>query len=181
MPADVRCGHHSYAKIDAMDLNSELRFPADPYAVFGMLTDEAFVAKKATAAKALRHEVSVHRDDDRVTIDLVRVMPPDVPDFVRRFVGETIDIKQTDVWEPAAPDGSRHGSISLEMVGLPVTCTGTMRLVASGNVTVVTIAGSIKAAVPLFGGKIEEAVHQGLTEAAKIEEQVGQQWLSGAR
>lgn len=165
-----------------MDLHSALRFDADPYAVFGMLTDEAFIAKKTIAAKAIRHEISVDRnDDDQVTIDLVRIMPPDVPDFVRRFVGETIDVRQTDVWQPAAPDGSRDGRIALEMVGLPVTCSGSMRLASTGGATVVTISGSITASVPLFGGKIEEAVHQGLTEAAKIEEQVGQAWLAGER
>ncbi|NEE02456.1 DUF2505 domain-containing protein [Phytoactinopolyspora halotolerans] len=164
-----------------MELHSELRFDADPYAVFGMLTDEAYIAKKTVAAKALRHQVSVSRDGDRVTIELVRIMPPDVPDFVRRFVGETIDIKQTDVWEPAAPDGSRNGRITLEMVGMPVTCNGTMQLQGSGTTTTVTIRGDIKAAVPLFGGKIEGAVHQGLTEAAKIEEQVGRAWLAGER
>jgi hypothetical protein len=164
-----------------MDLKSELRFDADPYAVFGMLTDEAYIAKKTTAAKAIRHQVSVNRDGDQVTIELVRIMPPDVPDFVRRFVGETIDVKQTDVWEPAQPDGSREGRISLEMVGMPVACNGTMRLTPSGAGTLLTINGSIKASVPLFGGKIEEAVHQGLTEAARIEEKVGQAWLAGER
>ncbi|NDL58589.1 DUF2505 domain-containing protein [Phytoactinopolyspora mesophila] len=164
-----------------MDLHSELRFDADPYAVFGMLTDEAYIVKKTIAAKAIRYQVSVNRNDDHVTIELVRIMPPDVPDFVRRFVGETIDVKQTDIWEPADPSGARDGRISLEMVGMPVTCSGKMRLAPAGAGTSVTISGSIKASVPLFGGKIEEAVHQGLTEAAKIEEKVGQAWLAGER
>jgi len=164
-----------------MDLYSELRFDADPAAVFAMLTDEAFIAKKITAAKALKHEASVRRDGDRVTIDVLRVMPPDVPDFVRRFVGETIDIRQRDVWEPANGDGSRDGSIVLEMSGAPVKATGAMRLAANGTTTVVTVKGLLKASVPLVGGKIEQAVHQGLTEAAKIEERVGRDWLAGKR
>ncbi|TDE15966.1 DUF2505 domain-containing protein [Jiangella asiatica] len=164
-----------------MDLYSELRFDADPVTVFAMLTDEAYIARKTTAAKALRHEVSVSRDGDRVTIDLKRVMPPDVPDFVRRFVGDTIDIQQRDVWEPAAPDGSRSGSIHLDMIGAPVKCTGTMSLSSNGASSTVTITATVKASVPLVGGKIEQAVHQGLTEAAKIEEQVGRSWLAGQR
>ncbi|WP_051426122.1 DUF2505 domain-containing protein [Jiangella gansuensis] len=164
-----------------MDLYSELRFDADPVTVFAMLTDEAYIARKTTAAKALRHEVNVSRDGDRVTIDLKRIMPPDVPDFVRRFVGDTIDIKQRDIWEAAAADGSRNGSIDLDMLGAPVTCTGTMRLAANGIATVVTIKATVKASLPLVGGKIEQAVHQGLTEAAKIEEQVGRDWLAGRR
>ncbi|WP_116947322.1 DUF2505 domain-containing protein [Jiangella endophytica] len=165
-----------------MDLYSELRFDADPAAVFAMLTDEAYIEKKTMAANAIRHEVTVRRDGDRVTIDLLRVMPPDVPDFVRRFVGETIDIKQRDIWGPAAADGSREGSIALEMSGAPVKATGTMTLVANGGAsTVLTIKGLLKASVPLVGGKIEQAVHQGLTEAARIEERVGRDWLAGRR
>ncbi|MBB5788501.1 DUF2505 domain-containing protein [Jiangella mangrovi] len=164
-----------------MDLNSELRFDADPATVFAMLTDEAYIAKKTTAAKALRHEITVRRDGDGATIDLLRVMPPDVPDFVRRFVGDTIDIRQKDVWKPANGDGSRDGTIALEMSGAPVKATGTMRLAANGGSTVLTIKALLKASVPLVGGRIEQALHQGLTEAAKIEERVGRDWLAGNR
>lgn len=162
-----------------MDLNSELRYHADAATVFAMLTDEAFISRKTTAANALRHEVSVTRVGDRVTINLLRVMPPDVPDFIRGFVGDTIDIKQTDVWEPARADGSRAGSIKLDMVGAPVTCNGTMTLATTDGVTTVTVNATIKASVPLLGGKVERAVHEGLVEAARIEEQVGRAWLDG--
>lgn len=162
-----------------MDVHSELRFDADPARVFAMLTDETYVERKTLAANALRATASVKRDGENTTIHLTRVMPPDVPDFVRRFVGETIDITQVDVWGPAATDGSRDGTIQLDMVGAPVTCTGRMRLAPNGAGTTVTIEGTLKASVPLFGGKIEQAVLEGLTEAAKIEEKVGRAWLDG--
>lgn len=162
-----------------MDLRTQLRFDADPATVFAMLTDEEYLGRKAKAANAMRHESTVTRAGDQVTIRLLRVMPPDVPDFVRKFVGDTIDLDQTDVWEPAAPDGSRHGIISIDMVGAPVTLRGTMRLEPDGSGTVTTIEGKIKASVPFVGGRIEQAVHGGLIEAAKREEQVGRAWLAG--
>jgi len=163
----------------AMDLNTTLRFPADPGTVFEMLTDTDFLGRKAKAANAIRHEASVNRDGDRVTIRLLRVMPPDVPDFVRRFVGESIDLEQTDVWEPPTADGSRQGTISIDMRGAPVTLRGTMRLTPDGTSTVVRISGKVKASVPFVGGKIEAAVHDGLIEAARREEEVGREWLVG--
>lgn len=162
-----------------MDLRTQLRFDADPATVFAMLTDEEYLGRKAKAANAMRHESTVTRAGDQVTIRLLRVMPPDVPDFVRKFVGDTIDLDQTDVWEPAAPDGSRHGIISIDMVGAPVTLRGTMRLEPDGSGTVTTIEGKIKASVPFVGGRIEQAVHGGLIEAAMREEQVGRAWLAG--
>jgi uncharacterized protein YndB with AHSA1/START domain len=164
-----------------MDLRTEQRYDADPTAVFAMLTDEAFLARKAQATGALRHEGSVDRDGDRVTVRLLRVMPPEVPDFVRRFVGDSIDLDQTDVWEPAAADGSRTGSIRISMGGAPVQLTGSMRLTPTGTGSQASIDAEIKAAIPLFGGKIEKAVHDALLQAVRMEETVGQAWLDGNR
>lgn len=164
-----------------MDMQSELRFDSDPVAVFEMLTDENYIARKTQAANAVDHHVKVTRDGELVTINLTRVMPPDVPDFVRKFVGDTIDVKQIDTWDASAADGSRRGTISLELVGAPVTCTGTLSLVPDGTGTRVTISGQLRASVPLFGGKIEQAVHQGLMHVAKVEQRVGTEWLAGRR
>lgn len=161
-----------------MDLLTKLRFDADPATVFAMFVDEEFIARKVRAANAINHRASVTRAGDEVTIRLLRQMPPDVPDFLRRFVGETIDLDQTDVWRPAASDGTRHGTIAIDMVGKPVTLRGTMRLERDGGVTVTTVDAKIKASVPLVGGKIEDAIHDGLLEAAKREEEVGRAWLT---
>jgi Protein of unknown function (DUF2505) len=167
--------------MEHMDLRTEQRYDADPSTVFAMLTDETFLARKAQATGALRHEGSVSRDGDRVTVRLLRVMPPDVPDFVQRFVGDTIDLDQTDVWEPAAVDGSRTGSIRITMGGLPVQLTGGMRLAPAGAGSQATVDAQIKAAIPLFGSKIEKAVHDALLQAVQIEESVGREWLDGNR
>ena len=95
-----------------MDLRTQLRFDTDPVTVFAMFTDEAYLARKAGATGAVRHEASVTRLGDQVTVRLLRVMPPDVPDLLRSFVGETIDLDQTDVWQPASSDGSTSPSPS---------------------------------------------------------------------
>lgn len=162
-----------------MDLNTTLRFPADPGTVFEMLVDPDYVGRKAQAANAIRHEVSVQRDGDSAKIWLLRVMPPDVPDFVRRFVGDTIDLEQTDEWGPATADGSRDGTISIDMREAPVRLRGTMILAPDGGGTLTEVSGTIKASIPLIGGKVESAVHDALISAARREEEVGRQWLAG--
>ncbi|HJU97681.1 MAG TPA: DUF2505 domain-containing protein [Jiangellaceae bacterium] len=164
-----------------MDLRTQLRFDADPITVFAMFTDEAYLARKASATGAVRHEASVTRLGDHVTVRLLRVMPPDVPDLLRGFVGETIDLDQTDVWEPASPDGSRTGSIRIEMGGAPVHLTGGMTLVGTAAATAATIDAKVKASIPLVGGRIEKAVHDAVVHAARIEEQVGRAWLAADR
>ena len=162
-----------------MDLRTELYYDADPVVVFAMLIDEAFVARKAQATGAIRHQASVSRDGDRVTVRLLRVMPPEVPDLIRRFVGETVELDQIDVWEPAAADGSRTGSIRIGMAGEPVTLTSGMTLIRSVGGSSTIIDAKVKASVPLVGGRIERAVHDAIARAARIEEQVGRAWLAG--
>jgi Protein of unknown function (DUF2505) len=164
-----------------MDLRTQLRFDTDPVTVFAMFTDEAYLARKAGATGAVRHEASVTRLGDHVTVRLLRVMPPDVPDFLRGFVGETIDLDQIDVWQPASSDGSRTGSIRIEMGGAPVQLTGGMTLVGTAAATAATIDARVKASIPLVGGRIEKAVHDAVVHAARIEEQVGRAWLAGDR
>ncbi|MGH8774867.1 MAG: DUF2505 domain-containing protein [Jiangellaceae bacterium] len=164
-----------------MDLRTELNFDADPATVFAMFTDDAYLARKAAATGALRHDSSVIRDGDRVTVRLLRVMPPEVPDFVRRFVGDTIDLDQTDVWGPAAADGSRTGSIRIGMGGAPVNLAGGMTLAPSRSGSTATIDAKVKASVPLLGGKIEKAVHDAVVQAVRVEERVGRAWLDGDR
>ncbi|MGH8823488.1 MAG: DUF2505 domain-containing protein [Jiangellaceae bacterium] len=164
-----------------MDLRTELRFDTDPVTVFAMFTDQAYLARKAEATGAVRHEASVARAGDRVTVRLLRVMPPDVPDLLRRFVGETIDLDQTDVWEPASADGSRTGSIHIDMGGAPVNLTGGMTLIGTAGGAAATVDAKVKASIPLVGGRIEKAVHDAVVHAARIEEQVGRAWLAGDR
>jgi hypothetical protein len=169
------------ARMEHMDLRTEHRYDADPASVFAMFTDEAFLARKAQATGALRHEGSVDHDGDRVTVRLLRVMPPEVPDFIRRFIGDTIDLDQTEVWEPAAADGSRTGSIRITMGGAPVHLTGGLRLAPTETGSLTSVDAEIKAAIPLFGGKIEQAVHDALLQAVRIEEETGRAWLDGNR
>jgi len=164
-----------------MKLNRTLRYDADPAAVFTMMLDEDFIARKTYAANAIRHVASVERNGDSATVHLTRVMPPDVPDIVRRFVGDTIEIQQTDTWQPAAADGSRDGTIELSVAGAPVKCHGTMQLRPDGAGTTLTIAGDVKASIPLVGGKVEQAVLDGLNVAVEREQATGNAWLSENR
>ena len=56
-----------------------------------------------------------------------------------------------------------------------------MRLASAPMGSQATVDAQIKAAIPLFGGKIEKAVHDALIQAVRIEESVGQAWLDGQR
>ncbi|HSK26716.1 MAG TPA: DUF2505 domain-containing protein [Jiangellales bacterium] len=164
-----------------MHLRTELTYDAPPDEVFAMLTDDEFVARKAQATGALSYVIDITDDTHRVTVELRRVMPPVVPDYVRRFVGDTVDIDQTDVWEPPV-DGTRKGTFTAKIAGAPVSMTGTLTLRpgAAGH-SVEVVEADVKAGVPFIGGKIEKAVGEAVLLAARKEEEVGRDWLAGRR
>ncbi len=165
-----------------MRLSAEIRYDADPRAVFAMLTDTAFQDRKCEATGALDHEVEIEEfDDGSATITTRRTMPTDrVPDFVRSFVGQTLLVVQNDDWGPAAPDGSREGTIVVEIQGAPVRLAGSLALSPQGGQSVELIEGDVKASVPLIGGKIEKAVEPALLAAIKVEQREGRAWLANA-
>lgn len=161
-----------------MQVTAQITYPAAPEAVFAMLTDEAFLTQVCEATGAVRHQVGVVREGAGATVTTRRELPTDqVPDFVKRFVGETLTVLRVDTWGPAAADGSRAGTLVVDIVGAPVRLTGTLALRADGAGTVEDVDGDLKASVPLVGGRIEKATEPAIRAGLRKEDRLGQAWL----
>jgi uncharacterized protein YndB with AHSA1/START domain len=161
-------------------LTAELRYDADPAAVFAMLTDPAFQERKLAATGALEHDVTIEaRADGGAVVRSRRTMPTDeVPDLVRNLVGQTLTVVQVEDWGPPAADGGRAGTVTVDVSGAPVRLTGTLRLAPAAAGTVESIAGDLKARVPLVGGRIEKAAEPAIRLAIEVEEREGRVWLA---
>lgn len=163
-----------------MEFDAALTYPADPGAAFAMLADPAFVERKAVATGTLSHEASVVPEPDGgVTIALTRVWPALVPDYVKPFVGRTIEVQQTDVWGGAATDGARTGIMQGTIAGVPASISATMTLAFDGELTTHRIQAVIRVGIPLFGSKIEQAIADIVLRAVRKEGEVGHAWLTG--
>ena len=167
-----------------MKFRADIRYAADPQRVFEMLLDPAFHEKVCLATGALDHSVDVEQahaaGDAGATITTTRKLPAEgLPDFVRTFVGETLDVMRVDHWGPPEADGSRRGTIIVEIHGTPVRLSGTVQMEASGSGTVEHVEGDLKAAVPLLGGKIERAAEPAIRGAVAKEQEIGTDWLGG--
>jgi hypothetical protein len=163
-------------------LTDEIRYDADRASVFAMLTDADFQERKCAATGAVDCEVAIERfPDGGATIRTQRTMPTDqVPDFARAFVGRTVLIVEVDDWQAPEPDGTREGTVVVEIKGAPIRFAGSLALRASsgGTGTLEAIDGDIKASVPLVGGKMERALEPALKAAIRVEEREGRAWLS---
>jgi len=163
-----------------MKLTTEMSYPgAELDRVLAMLLDEDFRSEVCAATRALSHQVDITtRADGSADVTVSRVLPADVPDFVKKFVGETIRLVQSESW--AAQDGSagRHADLTLEVVGQPATMRGSIRLDQSPDGVHERVSGDLTVSVPFVGGKIESDIAKGLLAAARVEQQTGRDWLS---
>lgn len=162
-----------------MKLTAEMQYAATPEQVYAMLVDPQFYEQVCAATGALEHSVDIEEAGGGVTITSTRKLPADeLPDFIRTFVGATLDVLRVDHWGPAAPDGSREGTVVVEIVGTPVRLRGTAVLMADAGVTRERITGDLHASVPLLGGKIERASEPAVRAAIAKEQEIGDRWLA---
>jgi hypothetical protein len=160
-------------------VTAQIRFAADPAATFAMLADKGFQEEVCQATGSVSTDVSIDQSAGGATIRTSRELPTeDFPDFLRKFVGDTVHVVRVDSWGAAAADGSRDGTITVEIKGAPVRLSGTITLRPDGAETVEDVQGDLKAAVPLVGGKIEKAVAPSIRGAVAKEQEVGARRLT---
>jgi hypothetical protein len=162
-----------------MRLREVITYPADIDAVFSMLCDPAFRHHVCEATYAIDHSVSVRSEDDRVVITIVRIMPADVPPFVRRVVGDRIGIQQVERWAVPGQVGRRTADLSLEIIGQPATMSGRIVLAAVDDATRGAIEGNLRVSVPIFGGRLAEEMAKGFRFALAAEAAVAKDYLAG--
>ncbi|MGI8578702.1 MAG: DUF2505 domain-containing protein [Nocardioidaceae bacterium] len=164
----------------AMDLHAEISYPHTSIdKVFALITDRGFRGEVCEATHALDHEVRVHQLDDAVTMVTVnRTMAAEVPAIARKFVGETIDVTQTEEWQPATDPGRRTANLNVSIKGQPAKVTGTITLDAIDGGVREVIDGEVKVSIPFIGKAIEPEVAKGITAALNTEQQLGQARLS---
>ena len=151
----------------------ELRYDADPDAVFGMLTDPAFRERVCRSQQARECRVEVTPLGQGATVVVDQVRPVDgVPGFARRFVGDRIQVVQREQWS-----GSSSADLDVTIPDRPGRLLGTVTLAADGAGTVETVDGDLEVRIPVVGGRLEELVAALLGEALRVEQQTGSAWL----
>jgi hypothetical protein len=164
-------------------LSVDLHYPAGLDEVTRMLASEAFVrwrAQRTGGSQALVELADVTGSiDEGFSVVVRRTLPTDqIPGHLRAFVGNALEVRQAEVWEPADGD-VRRGTVSLEITGAPVRMTGTVMLEAlPDGGTRHSYDGELKATVPLFAAAVEEAAAGAVRTTLASEEQAGVEWLT---
>ncbi|RMI04628.1 DUF2505 domain-containing protein [Cellulomonas triticagri] len=168
-----------------MHLQVSVSVPADPRSTGVMLADPVYVRAKVRASGAEELHVDVAPGEGGAfTVTTRRALPTDqIPPNVRSFVGSRLEVRQVEAWEPAAADGTRAGTVAVEIAGAPVRLAGTVTLAAAPSgegASTITYDGELKAHVPLFGAAVEQAAAKAVRAALEAEEGVAREWVASS-
>ena len=151
----------------------EMAYDAPAEKVLAMLADPAFREEVCDYQRVLRREVTATETADgfEVTIDQYQAAQG-IPSFAKKFVGDEINIVQTESWHGPT------GDVTVTIPGKPGEMSGTAAVVSSGDTCVETVDLTIKVNIPLVGGKIEGLIADLLLKALKAEHKVGREYLA---
>jgi hypothetical protein len=155
-----------------MDISSHLDFAAPPDEVYAMMTDQRYLEEVCVASDSISYHVSAAGS----TTQTSRTLP--APDSAARFTGPQLTVNDQIVWGDPSSDGSRSGTVTMTVLGQPVTFKGGIRLSPGGRGSVVDVRGDLKVAIPLLGRKLEEAAAPAVMAGYRTQQEVGDRWLS---
>lgn len=164
-----------------MHLHATLDLPTGAHAAAGLLADPDHVRAKVTAGGAVDPQVDVTGTvDGAFTVTTRRLLPADqIPAHLRGLVGDRIDVRQVEAWEQPDEDGSRSGTVVVEIAGAPVRLTGRTTLQPVGpDASRVTYDGDVRANVPLFAAAVEEATRSAVLAVLETEHRATLDWLA---
>ena len=161
-----------------MRVSQRQTYEAGPDRVWAMLTDPAYRQEVCAATGALSYEVDSDADDAGGTVRVSRALPAPDHKAVRKLVGDTVTVEQTETWGPAEEDGTRRAELRLQVKGQPATMTGASTLAPDGSGSALEIEAELKVRIPLVGGSLEKELAAAVTAGLAQELEVGRRYLS---
>ncbi len=161
-----------------MRISKTLRYEAEPDVVYEMLTDPDFHAMACEATHAVRHDQQVTSDAGHTTVVVNRSLSTEkMPHMIQSVLGAHLTIHETYVWGDEPIAGRRHGELQVTLGGAPLHMKAKVVLMASGDDSLMTIDGELKADI-FMGGRIEKMAAPWIVKAFDKEEETGAVWLA---
>lgn len=158
-----------------MKINETFTYPGtDVESVYAVIIDPTFREEAVDADGAIDREITAEPNDNGGdTITVVRTQPADMPDFIKKFIGESVKVKQTETWGGPDAGGARSAAVKFSVIGQPAGMTGTATLSNSNGDVKFDVVGDVKVSVPFIGKKIEPEIHKAIAGALRGEVRLG--------
>ncbi|MGX1771164.1 DUF2505 domain-containing protein [Nocardia brasiliensis] len=116
---------------------------------------------------------SVTVDGDQIRIHLVQAIAAELlPAAITAVRPGDLIIPRVETWT------GDNATFQATVEGAPAEVRGTITLTDDGAGSTTAANGTIEVKIPLFGGKIENAIAEHLTEVLKNEEEFTNTWLA---
>lgn len=153
-------------------------YPRSPEGLKQMYLDREYQEAKYRALKDRKtdiQELAETADGWKLTVD--REVDANLPDFAKKVLGDTNRLIQREVWRKSGDD--YVCDVVIDSPGKPVTIKGSMKMEKTGDDTSNwAVDFTIKASVPLVGGKIEKLVADETQANLAKEYTFNQEWLA---
>ena len=164
--------------ISSMKMRVETASAATVEQTFASRVERSVRERACRESGALSYDVRIEQAaDGGARVQVQRVMAPQVPDFIRRFVGDSISIEQVEQWSPPGPTGTRTAQVLLTVKGQPASMSGSMVLAPAPEGSTELVTGEVKVGIPILGRRIEPEIVKVIEAALRIEQRVGQDWV----
>lgn len=161
-----------------MKMRVELTSPVSVEQAFASRVEQSVREQACRESGALSYDVAIERAaDGSARVQVRRVMAPQVPDFIRRFVGDSISIDHVEQWSAPGPNGTRTATVNITVKGQPASMTGQMVLSPAPEGSTELVTGEVKVGIPFLGRQIEPEIIKVIEAAVRIEQRVGQDWV----
>ncbi len=141
-----------------MKIKESFTYPnTDVAAVYALVSDATFREEAVAVVGGTDIEVTVEPTGDGHTITVIQTQPAKVPDFIKKFIGESVMVKQVEKWGGPDGAGNRKADIRFTVIGQPADMQGRAELSGNGDVSFV-VQGDLKVNVPFLGRKIEPEI-----------------------
>ena len=160
-----------------MKVKESFTYPGtDVESVYALITDQKFREEAVATVGGSEIEVTVKPAGDGHTVTVIQTQPAKVPDFIKKFVGDSVKVKQTETWG-GSEGGARSADIRFTVIGQPVDMLGRAVLSGEGDVSFV-VEGDLKVNVPFLGRKIEPEIARIISASLRSDVEQGIQQLS---
>jgi hypothetical protein len=161
----------------ALDYTFEL-----PYGVEDMFaegTDPAFIEAQGNALNHYGIELLTLENGPEGGRALARYeVDVELPSWARKFLQPRNKVTETRTWGPAAADGTRSYTVEVKLENVPIQIKGVIGLKPVGDKqTLNTVHMDVKAALPIFGAKLEELVESDLKKNIQGEVDFTASWM----
>ena len=161
-----------------MKIKESFTYPdTDVESVYALISDPAFREEAVATVGGQDIEVTIEPSGAGHTVTVIQTQPARVPDFIKKFVGDSVKVKQTERWGGPDGDGNRSAEVKFTVIGQPADMLARVDLSGEGDVSFV-IDGDLKVNVPFLGKKIEPEIAKIIAASLRSDVEQGIKRLS---